>query len=151
MDFIGKWKFHSIGTHTDSGELVYLTAESYLNLPMLYIDETDKDAVAEEMKERRKTIGMQIKICDDGKLYMLMPLPEGVSEAEVDEAVVAGYFILVDGMISESPMQWKLRDGELWYDTGIKGEVFGEESETWVRALDESGCFTFMNYKFIKK
>lgn len=151
MDFIGKWKFHSIGTYTDNGELIYLTAEGYLDSPMLYIDETDKDAVDEEMKERKKIIGMQIKICDDGKLYMLMPLPEGVSQAEVDEAVAAGYFILVDGMIADSPMQWELRDGELWYDMGIKGEVFDEQAETWVKALDESGYFTFMNYKFIKE
>ena len=151
MDFIGKWKFQSIGTYTDNGEFVYLTAEGYLDSPMLYIDETDKDAVAEEMKERKKIIGMQIKICDDGKLYMLMPLPEGVSQNEVDEAVAAGYFTLVDGMIADSPMQWELRDGELWYDTGIKGEVFDEKAETWVKALDESGYFIFMNYRFIKE
>ncbi len=151
MDFIGKWNFHSIGTYTDDDELVYLTAEDYLDSPMLYIDETDKDAVAEEMKERKKIIGMQIKICDDGKLYMLMPLPEGVSQAEVDEAVAAGYFTLVDGMIADSPMQWELRDGELWYDTGINGEFFDEKAESWVKALDESGYFTFMNYRFIKE
>ncbi len=151
MDFIGKWKFQSIGTYTDNGEFVYLTAEGYLDSPMLYIDETDKDAVAEEMKERKKIIGMQIKICDDGKLYMLMPLPEGVSQNEIDEAVAAGYFTLVDGMIADSPMQWELRDSELWYDTGIKGEVFDEKAESWVKALDESGYFTFMNYRFIKE
>lgn len=151
MDFIGKWKFHSIGVSNDNGELVYLTAEGYLDSPMLYIDETDKDAVDEEMKERKKIIGMQIKICDDGKLYMLMPLPEGVSQAEVDKAVAAGYFTLVDGMIADSPLQWELRDGELWYDTGIKGEVFGEEAQTWVKAFDESGYFTFINYRFIKE
>ena len=151
MDFIGKWKFHSIGVSNDDGELIYLTAEGYLNSPMLYIDETDKDAVDEEMKERKKIIGMQIKICDDGKMYMLMPLPEGVSQTEVDEAVAAGYFTLVDGMIADSPLHWELRDGELWYDTGITGEVFGEEAQTWVKALDESGCFTFMNYRFIKE
>lgn len=151
MDFIGKWKFHSIGVFNDNDELVYLTADDYLNSPMLYIDETDKDAVAEEMKERKKIIGMQIKICDDGKLYMLMPLHEGVSQAEVDEAVAAGFFTLVDGMIADSPMQWELRDGELWYDTGINGEVFGEEAETWAKPLDENGYFTFMNYRFIKE
>lgn len=151
MDFIGKWKFHSIGVSNDDGELIYLTAEGYLNSPMLYIDETDKDAVDEEMKERKKIIGMQIKICDDGKMYMLMPLPEGVSQTEVDEAVAAGFFTLVDGMIADSPLHWELRDGELWYDTGITGEVFGEEAQTWVKALDESGCFTFMNYRFIKE
>ncbi len=151
MDFIGKWKFHSIGVFNDNDELVYLTAEEYLDSPMLYIDETDKEAVDEEMKERKKTIGMQIKICDDGKMYMLMPLPEGVPQAEVDEAVAAGYFTLVDGMITDSPMQWELRNGELWYDTGIQGEVFDEEVQTWVKALDESGYFTFMNYMFIKE
>lgn len=151
MDFIGKWKFHSIGVSNDNGELDYLTAEGYLDSPMLYIDETDKDAVAEEMKERKKIIGMQIKICDDGKLYMLMPLPEGVSQTEVDEAVAAGFFTLVDGMIADSPMQWELRDGELWYDTGINGEFFDEKAESWVKALDESGYFTFMNYRFIKE
>ena len=150
MDFIGKWIFHSISVFNDSDELVCLTAEEYLASPMLYIDETDEDAVAEEMKERKKIIGMQIKICDDGKLYMLMPLPEGVSQAEVDKAVAAGYFTLVDGMIADSPMQWELRDGELWYDTGIKGEVFDEEAQAWVKPLDESGYFTFMNYRFIK-
>ena len=150
MDFIGKWKFHSIGVYTDNDEFIYLTAEEYLDSPMLYIDETDKDAVDEEMKERKKIIGMQIKICDDGKLYMLMPLPAGVSQAEVEEAVAAGYFILVDGMIADSPIQWELRDGELWYDTGIKGEVFDEKAESWVKAIDESGYFTFMNYRFIK-
>ena len=100
MDFIGKWKFHSIGVFNDNDELIYLTAEGYLASPMLYIDETDEDAANEEMKERKKTIGMQIKICDDGKMYMLMPLPEGVSQAEVDKAVAAGYFTLVDGMIA---------------------------------------------------
>jgi len=151
MDFIGKWKFHSIGEYTENGELEYLTAEKYLDSPMLYIDETDPDAVEDEMKERKKIIGMQIKVCDDGKLYMLMPLPEGVSQAEVDEAVAAGYFTLVDGMISDSPLQWELRDGELWYDTGIKGEVYDEEAQTWVKALDESGYFTFINYRFIKE
>ena len=43
MDFIGKWKFHSIGVFSDNDELVYLTAEEYLASPMFYIDETDED------------------------------------------------------------------------------------------------------------
>lgn len=40
MDFIGKWKIQSIGTYTDDGEFVYLTAEGYPDSPMLYIDES---------------------------------------------------------------------------------------------------------------
>ena len=52
MNYIGKWRFHSIGVINESGELIYLSAEEYLNSPMPYIDETDEDAVADEMRER---------------------------------------------------------------------------------------------------
>ena len=50
MNYIGKWRFHSIGVINESGELIYLSAEEYLNSPMPYIDETDEDAVADEMR-----------------------------------------------------------------------------------------------------
>ena len=30
MSYVGKWTFHSIGTVTDSDEMVYLCAEDYL-------------------------------------------------------------------------------------------------------------------------
>ena len=35
MNYIGKWRFHSIGVINESGELIYLSAEEYLNSPML--------------------------------------------------------------------------------------------------------------------
>ena len=90
MSYVGKWTFHSIGTVTDSDEMVYLCAEDYLKSPMPYIDETDGEAVSDELRERKTMIGTQIEICDDGKMYMLMPLPEGVSKEEVDAAVAEG-------------------------------------------------------------
>ena len=49
MNYIGKWRFHSIGVINESGELIYLSAEEYLNSPMPYIDETDEEAVADEL------------------------------------------------------------------------------------------------------
>lgn len=42
MNYIGKWRFHSIGVINESGELIYLSAEEYLNSPMPYIDEQMK-------------------------------------------------------------------------------------------------------------
>ena len=87
MSYVGKWVFHSIGTVNDSDEVVFLSAEEYLKAPMPYIDESDEEAVTDELKERRNMVGGQIAVCEDGKLYMLMPLPEGVSKEEVDKAV----------------------------------------------------------------
>ena len=150
MDHIGTWVFHSIAAMNDNDEMVYLSAEEYLKAPMPYVDESDEEAVADELRERKKMIGMQVKICEDGKLYLLSPLPEGVSQEEVDKAVSAGMITLLDGMMTDRPMTWEERDGELWYDTGIEGEVFGEKADSWVKAMDEDGFFTFAATRFVK-
>ena len=75
MEHVGTWVFHSIGAMNDNDEMVYLSAEEYLNSPMPYVDETDEEAVADELRERGKMVGMQVRICEDGKLYLLSPLP----------------------------------------------------------------------------
>ena len=151
MTYTGKWKLHSVMTFDDSDMPVYLTPDEYLNSPMPYIDESDEDEVAHEMKERREMIGTMIKICEDGKLYMLSPLPEGVSQEEVDKAVAAGVIKLVDGAMADDPKSWELRDGEFWFDSGIEGEVYEEKVDSWVKPIDENGFFYFMNFRFIKE
>ena len=150
MDYIGNWVFDSIGMPDDEKGFVYLSGDEYLASPMPYIDETDEEAVQDEMNERKKTIGMQVKVCEDGKLYLLIPLPEGVSREEVDKAVSAGVITLLDGMMADRPMAWEERSGELWYDTGIEGEIFGEKADSWVKAIDKDGYFTFATTRFVK-
>lgn len=151
MNYTGKWTLHSVMTYDDDNMPLYLTPEEYLSSPMPYIDETDEEAVADEMRERRKMLGTFIKICDDGKLYMLMSLPEGVTQDEIDKAVSAGVIKLMDGAIADEPMNWELRDGEFWFDTGIEGEVYDEKVSSWVKPIDENGFFNFMNFRFIKE
>lgn len=119
MSYIGKWKFHSIGTVDDETyERVWLNGEEYMNSPMPYIDETDEESVADEMKERKKTVGMLLEVCEDGNLYVLMPLPEGVSKEEIEAAVEAGVIKVRDGMMTDDPFIWEERDGELWVKMG---------------------------------
>ncbi len=151
MNYTGKWKLHSVMTYDENNMPLYLTPEEYLDSPMPYVDESDEEAVADEMKERRGMIGTLIKICEDGKLYMLSPLPEGVSQEEVDKAVKAGIIKLIDGAIADEPMCWELRDGEFWFDTGIEGEVYDEKVSSWIKPIDENGFFNFMNFRFIKE
>ena len=123
MDYIGTWKLHSVMVFDDNDLPVYLAPEAYLHSPMPYIDESDEEAVADEMKERQKTIGMKIKICEDGNLYLLMPLPAGVSQAEIDRAVAAGVIKVMDGAMTDDPMRWELRDSVFWLNTGMAGEI----------------------------
>lgn len=124
MNYVGKWKFHSIGTVDDETyERVWLSAEGYMNAPMPYIDESDEEAVLDEIKERKKTVGMLLEVCEDGTMYVLMPLPEGVSKEEVDAAAKAGVITVRDGMLTDDPFVWQERDGELWVNMGRSDEL----------------------------
>lgn len=145
MSYVGKWVFHSIGTVNDSDEVVFLSAEEYLKAPMPYIDESDEEAVADELKERRQMIDGQIAVCGDGKLYMLLPLPEGVSKEEVDKAVKAGVIKLYDGMMTDDPKAWEERDGELWLEVGE-----GMSEDGWVKLSDDDGNLLFMTTRYTK-
>ena len=145
MSYVGKWVFHSIGMVNDSDEVEFLSAEEYLKAPMPYIDESDEEAVADELNERRKMIGGQIAVCEDGKLYMLMPLPEGVSKEEVDKAVKAGVIKLYDGMMTDDPKAWEERDGELWLEVGE-----GMSEDGWVKLSDDDGNLLFMTTRYTK-
>ena len=145
MSYVGKWVFHSIGMVNDSDEVVFLSAEEYLKAPMPYIDESDEEAVADELKERRNMIGGQIAVCEDGKLYMLMPLPEGVSKEEVDKAVKAGVIKLYDGMMTDDPKAWEERNGELWLEVGE-----GMSEDGWVKLSDDDGNLLFMTTRYTK-
>ena len=145
MSYVGKWVFHSIGMVNDSDEMVFLSAEEYLKAPMPYIDESDEEAVADELKERQQMIGGQIAVCEDGKLYMLMPLPEGVSKEEVDKAVKAGVIKLYDGMMTDDPKAWEERDGELWLEVGE-----GMSEDGWAKLSDDDGKLLFMTTRYTK-
>ena len=145
MSFTGKWVFHSVGMINDSDEMVYLGAEEYLKAPMLYIDETEEEAVAAEINERKQMIGSKIAVCEDGKLYMLMPLPEGVSQEEVDQAVKAGHIKLYDGMIADEAKAWAERDGELWLEVGT-----GMSEDGWVKLSDGDQFLSFMTTRYVK-
>ena len=145
MSYVGKWVFHSIGMVNDSDEVEFLSAEEYLKSPMPYIDESDEEAVADELKERRNMIGGQIAVCEDGKLYMLMPLPEGVSKEEVDKAVKAGVIKLYDGMMTDDPKAWEERDGELWLEVGE-----GMSEDGWVKLSDDDGNLLFMTTRYVR-
>ncbi|MBR6754374.1 MAG: hypothetical protein IKM22_00405 [Clostridia bacterium] len=145
MSYVGKWKFHSIGTINENDEMVFMDAKEYLESPMVYIDENDPEAVEDEMKERKQMIGSQIAICEDGNFYMLMPLPEGVSQEEVDAAAAAGLIKLYDGMMTDEPKAWKEQDGELWIEVGE-----GMSEDGWAKLPEQDGMIVFITTRYEK-
>ena len=68
---------------------------------------------------------------EDGNLVFLSPLPEGISQEEIDEAVASGEMELRDGMMITQQNHWKTEDGKNLADTGAEGEVLGEKVGPW--------------------
>ena len=105
--------------------------------------------------EKEKTEENLIKGCqsrvwlscrvEDGKLYMLAPLPEGVSKEEVDRAVQAGIIKLYDGMMTDDPKACEERDGELWLEVGE-----GMSDDGWAKISDDDGYLFFMTTRYVK-
>ncbi|MBR3750909.1 MAG: hypothetical protein IKK58_03975 [Clostridia bacterium] len=144
MSYDGKWVFHSMGVMNEDFEMVYLNAEDYISSPMPYVDETDPEAVADELKERRQGVATCIEVCGS-EFYMMVPLPEGVSQKEVDEAVAAGHIKLRNGMMYDKVMNCDERDGELWLEVGE-----GMSEDGWVK-LSNGEYLDFMTMRFVKE
>ncbi|MBQ7975024.1 MAG: hypothetical protein IJ300_04995, partial [Clostridia bacterium] len=90
-------------------------------------------------------------ICDNGKLLMLIPIPKEEYESYLAELESGGEKELRPGMICMRCSAWEERNGELWFDSGIEGEAFGEATDTWAKAIDENGLFTFMTMRYEKE
>ena len=85
------------------------------------------------------------------KLYCMASNAEDkISAGTYELNAVFDYHALVDGMMTDGPKEWEERDGQLWYNSGTEGELFGEATDPWVRGTDENGFFTFATIRFVK-
>lgn len=99
----------------------------------------------DEYSETMRVFDTVIEFTSDHKVITWTPVPEGVSEEEIKEAVEAGEIKrFCGGMISLEEQEWKYSDGKFYYDTGEQREVFGEEKSSWDELKkDENGLITY--------
>ena len=95
-------------------------------------------AKEDQDKETTMLLNTVVIFQEDGIIDFLCPLPEGVSQAEIDAALAAGQLKLKDGMMQMDQKHWKVEDGKILADTGAEGEVLGEKVGPWeeVKELD---------------
>ena len=83
---------------------------------------------------------------EDGSIDFLCPLPEGVSQAEIDAALAAGKLKLQDGMMVMDQKHWKEENGKIMADT-----VFGEKVGPWEELKVVDGDMVEMMMYRLKK
>ena len=106
----------------------------------------------EEMDDETKSfLSARFVFEPDGLFKVVMAIPEGVPQEEVDRAAAAGEVRLFDSrsmIVEEHP--WKEEDGKYYYDSGIQGEVLGEPVSSWMEIQETEDGIEWMTYRLVK-
>ena len=139
MDITGIWTIKEIMMFDENLNKVWKTKEQAL------ADKPEDD-------DTENLFSSRFAFCDDGFVRTVIPIPEGASQKEIDQAVAAGEAELCgDGCISVEKHPWKIEDGKIMIDSGAKGEVLGEEISPWVEAPLTDGVLQYLMFRLVKE
>lgn len=126
INLIGKWQIAEIMQFDEEKGMIWAKASD------LFAQE-DMD------EETLMLLKADVLFEENGDLVFLSPIPEGVSQEEIDEAVSAGEITLRDGKMVTEQKHWKVEDGKNMADTAPEGELHGEKVGPWeeVKELDD--------------
>ena len=136
-DFIGKWRVAQMLWYNDKKEdFEWLKVDEFLAKP-----DIDKEYF---------TAAKSIMEFDNDKIYLLAPIPEGVTQEEIDEAVKEGELQLKDGMMYAECYDWKIENGKAYFDTQEEGEVLDEQVSPWHEIEEIGDMIEIMTFRFVK-
>lgn len=84
-------------------------------------------------KERMGIFGTVFIFTENHRMITLSPIPDDVSQKEIDEAVASGEVTLKDGMLCDDPngKEWKGVNGDYWYNSEEEAVICGEKASPW--------------------
>lgn len=99
----------------------------------------------EDPEEMMQGFYTRVEFTEDGKVRSWMKAPAGVTDEEIEAALVAGELIgWKDGLMCLEEKVWKEENGAFLYDTGEHREIFGEVKSSWDElALNDEGLLPF--------
>lgn len=136
-DLLGKWRVAEIMMFDEkSSDFVWEKVEDIVKKPDIDV----------EYLHSTKTI-MDF---ESDKIYFLSPIPEGVTQEEIDEAVAEGELTIRDGMACPESYDWKIEDGKAYFNSGVEGEVLDEEVSPWVEIEEVGDMIEMLSFRLIK-
>ena len=109
MEIKGKWKI--------DGML------DFLNGGYRKLDPASED-------ESEAMFAKAVIIINDTEMLTCLPITEDMSSEQIEQAKEEGMAI-VDGCLVQSSEPIKFEDGKWFYNTGIQGDIMGEEINPW--------------------
>ena len=135
MSFVGTYKIvqlHTPEVTEDGFNFVWATPEEYVAMA----DPNDPNEAA----ERAQMGSALLKVDEDGNCYTMIEIPEGIDQAEIDDALAHGARLVDDKyIIVDEGTPWEMRGDDFYTKSGVDGELFDEKTDPWVKSnVDEN-------------
>lgn len=138
MDLIGRWKIVEAIRFDENFKPEWASIEEIL--------------ADEELEPEDKIMYSSfMEFTEDGRVLNLSPIPEDLSQEEIDEVVENCEYELYEGYIKLAEYSWKTENGKYYFvDTHIKGEILGEEASSWVELNIVDGVMDITTLRIVK-
>ena len=138
MDLIGRWKVVEAIRFDENFKPEWASIEEIL--------------ADEELEPEDKIMYSSfMEFTEDGRVLNLSPIPEDLSQEELDEVVENCEYELYEGYIKLAEYSWKTENGKYYFvDTHIKGEILGEEVSSLVELKIVDGVMDLMTFRIVK-
>ena len=92
-----------------------------------------------------------MEFTEDGRVLNLSPIPEDLSQEELDEVVENCEYELYEGYIKLAEYSWKTENGKYYFvDPHIKGEILGDEVPSCVELNIVDGVMDLTTLRIVK-
>lgn len=149
MNIVGTWKVTYLQGVDEEDNAVLLNEEEYKEFLI------KSGYPVERIPERMMAFGQKIKFTEDNIVEMMMPIPESISQEEIDEAVASGDAKIVDGMMvmcSSDPddvVKWKEENGQFFASAEFNFET-NEVSWTAIDVVDDN-TLDYMLFRIVRE
>ena len=138
MNVIGKWKIAEVLTVNDDFEQIWKTVEEMAADP-------DEEAFDLQMLDSLFIFE------EDGTVKAVIQLTDDISQEEIDEAIESGECELyAPGQMVVEKRQWKEDNGRILFDSGIEGEILGEETDPWVEIIPTENGIQYGTFRLVR-
>ena len=139
MDITGMWKIKEALRFNDNYEREWVSVDSIL---------ADENTDSSD----RMMLSSKVLFDNDGFIRMMMPIPEDMPQEEMDEAIAEGELELYgDDMMVFEKYPYKTENGRIMFNTGVRGEIFGETVDPWTEINETDGILEFFAYHLAKE
>lgn len=149
MNIIGTWKVTHVQGLDEADNAVLLDEAAYKD----YL--TRSGYPAERMKERMIAFGQKIVFTEENFVETMLPIPDDVSQEEIEKIVAEGGAKVVDGMMvlsasdPEDAIQWKEENGQFFVMAEFNFET-NEFDWSEIKVIDEN-TLDYMMFRIVRE